>query len=791
MAKQDRRAKILNSASVNGIDFIEVANAAQTLLRVHFINDVAIKPLLAPPVISGGEMIPTVPVLPISPADWGLDDTHLTLTLHVAAPGDFSIYSLSMKAAALDVFFNSVGFSFKAGCASDVDCAPVQPATTFIEGEAPPIDYLAKDFLSFRQALLDFSTQKYPNWQERSEADFGMMFLEALSAVGDELSYLQDRISGEASLLTATQRRSILRHARLVDYIAGPTLSSTAALQFEVTPGTAFVDAGVAVIAQGPDGSPIQFETGLGLADGGKTAVNAAWNRAANIAGYWLDDSAKCLPSGATAMLVQGHGHFFKPGQSLLIETAAAEPLDPPLAQLVQLLPAGDPAGPWTQELHDDIFNADYTRIAWTAASALTQARNLATTQVIGNIVEATQGRRVTEIFVVGPAAPGSREPLAIERAGPSSAAPGEVAPRPTIKLFTLAAAPVTWLAGQTNPRPEILVLEGADSEPWTWSPSLLDAGATEKSFTLDPANYRPLGANSDNSVTHDYAGDGGDALRFGDGAFGLNPLPGAHFSVTYRVGAGALGNVASGAIAQIDPILAAKSGLLSVKNPFAASGGADAQSLLSIKRLAPQAFRAVMERAVLPQDYAAAAQSLPWVKRAGTSLRWTGSWLTTFTTPEPLASEKIQVADRTSLIALLNRFRMAGTESYVPDPNYISIDLVIEICAKANAFAAQVQQATTTALAPVGDNAAQAFFAVSRFVFGQPLYRSALEAAIQATDGVNGVTSIKYRLRDHARDFAEMGDSVTVGASQILRCDNDPSRPNNGALLVRVGGGR
>jgi len=790
MAKQDRRAKILNSASFNGIDFIEVANAAQTLLRVHFINDVDVKPLLATPIISGGETIPTVPVLAISPADWGLDDTHLTLTLHVAAPGDFSIYSLSLKAAALDVFFSSSAFSFKAGCASDVDCAPVQTAATFIEGQAPPIDYLAKDFLSFRQALLDFSTQKYPNWQERSEADFGMMFLEALSAVGDELSYLQDRISGEASLLSATQRRSILRHARLVDYDAGPTLSSTAALQFEVATGTAFIDSGVAVIAQGPDGSPIQFETGLGLADAAKTPVNSAWNRAANIAGYWLDDSAKCLPAGATAMLAQGHGHFFKPGQSLLIETKAAEPLDPPVAQLVQLLPAGDPAGPWTQELHDDIFNADYTRIAWTAAGALTQARDLAATQVIGNIVMATQGRRVTENFIVGPAAPGAREPLAIERAGPSPAAPGEVAPRPTVKLFTLAAAPVTWLAGQTSPQPEILVDEGA-GDPWKWRPSLLDAGATEKSFTLDPALYRPLGANSDNSVTHEYAGDGGDTLRFGDGAFGLNPLPGAHFSVTYRVGAGSLGNVASGAIAQINPLVAAKSGLLSVRNPFAATGGADAQSLLSIKRLAPQAFRAVMERAVLPQDYATAAQSLPWVRRAGASLRWTGSWLTTFTTPEPVASEKIQVADRIGLIALLNRFRMAGTESYVPDPNYVSIDLVIEICAKANAFAAQVQQATTAALAPVGANAASAFFAVSRFVFGQPLYRSALEAAIQAMDGVNGVTSIKYRLRDHARDFAEMGDSVTVGASQILRCDNDPSRPNNGALLVRVGGGR
>jgi hypothetical protein len=35
------------------------------------------------------------------------------------------------------------------------------------------------------------------------------------------------------------------------------------------------------------------------------------------------------------------------------------------------------------------------------------------------------------------------------------------------------------------------------------------------------------------------------------------------------------------------------------------------------------------------------------------------------------------------------------------------------------------------------------------------------------------------------------MGDTVPVGVSQILRCDNDPSRPNAGALSVVVRGGR
>ena len=39
---RDRRAKVLASTTVNGIDFVEVANQAQTQLRVHFLNAVTV-----------------------------------------------------------------------------------------------------------------------------------------------------------------------------------------------------------------------------------------------------------------------------------------------------------------------------------------------------------------------------------------------------------------------------------------------------------------------------------------------------------------------------------------------------------------------------------------------------------------------------------------------------------------------------------------------------------------------------------------------------------------------------
>jgi hypothetical protein len=823
---RDRRAKVLASTTVNGIDFVEVVNQAQTQLRVHFLNAVTVTLSTAQaPTITGGETIPSVNILPIPASAWGWDEGHLTLLLTVQAPGDFSTYNLTIFGVGLDPFFDWIAFSFKAGCPSDLDCATATPPCPPVLGDPPPIEYLAKDFLSFRQALLDFSTLRYPAWQERSEADFGMMFLEALSAVADDLSYTQDRIAAEATLLTATQRRSVIRHARLVDYEATPAVSASTWLQFEVAEGIDQIPHRLAATAPSPDGTPVTFETGAGLRD--QSALPPAsylWNRTADvpIRAYWFDDSQTCLAAGATSMWVAGHGYKFKPGQMLLIETAGENPGDPPIRQIVHLLAAGDPGGPPVKETCDDIFTlpvshagppyltcqasppgateapAAVTRIAWQASDALTAARDLTQTVVIGNIAGATQGRTASETFLIGPPPAGVAQPppSAIERIGPQPLmSPGVCGAPPAIRMHTLANAPMAWLPQPTldpsgEPMPEIQLQETTSGDGWSWVRSLLLAEQFDQSFTTDPVAYATIATNSNQSVQSDYASDEGDTIRFGDSVFGANPDDGMSFLVTYRFGAGSSGNVAADAVSQLDTSAAGK--FLAVDNPLPAAGGADAQSLQSVQRLAPQQFRAPPQpRAVLIADYATAAQTLPWVKRAGAQARWTGSWLTTFTTPEPVASEQIALDERTELIDLLNRYRMAGTESYVPDPDYISIDLIVELCAQPNAFAAQVKQAVTAALSPTGPGAANAFFAISGFVFGQPLQRSALEAAIQAIPGVAGVTCIEYRLRDQTLDFLPMGDVVTVGASQIIRCDNDPSRPNNGALAVVVEGGR
>ena len=200
------------------------------------------------------------------------------LVIDTEEPGGFQIYRLTLvddhAPSRIDPFFNAVEFSFKQGCPSDFDCKPRHdcPEEALVDW---PVDYLARDFESLRNALLEFSAQRYPDWQERIPADVGAMIAELMAALGDELSYVQDRYAREGYLETLSQRRSLAEFARLVDYQLDEGLSPRTWLQLTVqkvedddeTPqhvGMTVV-AGSRVWADLEGQTPIAFEVGNGL----------------------------------------------------------------------------------------------------------------------------------------------------------------------------------------------------------------------------------------------------------------------------------------------------------------------------------------------------------------------------------------------------------------------------------------------------------------------------------------------------------------------------------------------
>lgn len=798
-SEKDRRAAVLASTTLNGIDFVEVATPDQETLHVHFLNGVSVSAsLTAKPTITGGDQIKIVEVFPIAPTDWLVTD-HVILTLRVPAPGDFSFYTLTISGAAIDPYFETATFSFKALCDSDLDCAEPDHVCPPIGGDPPPINYMAKDFLSFREALLEFSSLRYPEWQERSEADFGMMFLEALSALGDDLSYTQDRVAAQARLDTATERHSIVQLARLVDYEPRPATVARVVLQLQVT-GTS-VPTGLAFSAPLPDGGTLQFETGNGLRDSSPLTVDPRWNR---IVPYYWDDAQRCLRAGSTDMWVEGHGLGLDVGQALLIDTRPLNSADPPIREIVhvkapigeqsedQIYPTGGSATPVTHVFWDEPLTLDHD---------LTPLDGQPRTVLCGNLVPATQGMRLTETFAAGsPPASAPDMPTTFIRIGANSTPDS---PTPTHR-FSLPAAPLAWLAPETPdptvddpanwPIPEVVITQRPDvmsSAPkeWGWRRRLLDAEPFESAFTVDPARYQRFAQNSDGINLVDYTGDG-DSIRFGDGIFGETPTDATVFDLTYRVGAGAAGNVAADSIVNVSASAAAY--VAQVTNPFAADGGADPETNEQVRRRAPQAFRARQFRIVRPEDYIAAAESLQWVQRAGTDFRWTGSWLTVFTTADPRGSATLLPTQRLQLINLLNRRRMAGYESYSPSPRNVSFDLKITVCACPDTFTGDVHEGLLIALSTsrMADGVV-GFFHPDLWTFGQPLERSRLEAVIQSVPGVSGVTSILYRRRGITPQYLDLPDSVPIAPENILRVENNPGEPEHGTIEITIEGGK
>jgi hypothetical protein len=91
-------------------------------------------------------------------------------------------------------------------------------ATINLRENRQVVDYLARDYDSFRKALIDLIPSKLPEWTDRSEADFGIVLLELVAYIGDILSYYVDRQANECFIATAQERRSVIQHLRLIGY---------------------------------------------------------------------------------------------------------------------------------------------------------------------------------------------------------------------------------------------------------------------------------------------------------------------------------------------------------------------------------------------------------------------------------------------------------------------------------------------------------------------------------------------------------------------------------------------
>lgn len=224
-----RREKLRLAGTLNGIDYVEVGDDG-TSLCVHLFGEIPQGLGVTNVRISGGDRITGLRVLSVNPE---LEpDMHDDACLRVVLDreGDHTAYCLCLVDAAsgndpaswqaypgFDPRYACVPLHFRLDCAKTLDCADETPCVS-PPSPAPEINYLAKDYASFRQLFLDRLALGMPAWQERHVPDLGIALVETLAYTADYLSYYQDAVATEAYLGTARRRISVRRHARLVDY---------------------------------------------------------------------------------------------------------------------------------------------------------------------------------------------------------------------------------------------------------------------------------------------------------------------------------------------------------------------------------------------------------------------------------------------------------------------------------------------------------------------------------------------------------------------------------------------
>jgi len=859
MAAPDRIELLRNQNALTGLDFVFV-HPDQTRLDVFFLVDprdlgVPLAGSLQLDQVAIRDVRPGGEAFPILSLAWPVIGGRQAMRLDVPFPGGFQAYRLIVDDGRLDPEFDSLQFSFKAGCPSDLDCRP--PALACPPAQEPDVlpNYLARDFWALRQALMDFAAERWPDWKDRLAADAGVMIAELCAALGDELAYVQDQIALEGHLATARERRSIRQHARLVDYELHDGAAASGWLRVTVNAGeSGALAAGTVVEAPSDRANPVRFEIGRGLYDadaGTSYPVDAAVN---SLRPYiWDEDPPamppgepgqlwppgrgvppSCLPRGGTELWLAGHhaaGLSFTdltrepPGRWVLLRTDPSDPARPARrwpVRIVDVRDTVDPLPPGT---------APVTLVQWEAAQALPFEMDLEALSLEGNLVPCTAGETHVATFSTGAVAVGDELFRSVEREGPAGGTrylftlPGSneipltrLGPEPASAVPEVLLSELTWdgtgwRRGDPPFQWDILRQSWAKSNGggWSWRRSLLGVNSSlsdARHYTLDDgvwgaivrhwrqeADYQgradaggPPRFENGRLTHHDYAIGSGATIRFGDGQFGRIPAEGSAFEVRYRLGNGRPTNVAAETITAFADPAGAPAFVAAVANPLETSGGADGETPESVRRRAPFLYKTIAFRAVIESDYREAAERLAWVQQGGARMRWTGSWLSVFATADPAAALSLSAERRRELGAHLDAFRQTAREVHVVPPRYGDIDLTVQVCAAPGHDRGTVQARVLEAL--FGSVQAQGFFSPDRFTFGTPLWRSALEAAVQSVVGVHAVGQILIRRRG-VFDWRPLDAAYEpIADDEVLRLANDPTRPEQGTLSLLMEGG-
>jgi uncharacterized phage protein gp47/JayE len=283
---------------------------------------------------------------------------------------------------------------------------------------------------------------------------------------------------------------------------------------------------------------------------------------------------------------------------------------------------------------------------------------------------------------------------------------------------------------------------------PWTQIYRMIDADAVDRVFTI-------------------YVDEAGNSIiRTGDGVTGRIPTTGSALYATYRYGKGAAGNVGASTIKSMVSGGDIAGKIDSINNAVAAIGGADAESLQSMRTNIPRSLRA-LDRAVTLQDYADIAIQVPGVAKAAA-----GAVFNTNVSVAVLGYN--YYAPDTAMVTALNAFfaprKMIGTTVTVVGPVYKNFNVTGTIVVNQLYLRASVKALVEKALA--------AYYSFASVDFG---FTSRLSQLFNTITSVAGVVDCTISAHYMQGDSVLLNQNITIAYNEF---------PKVGTITITATGG-
>lgn len=828
-----RRHQVRAHPHINGLDYLETDLESLTL-TVFFLGKAPVALQAENVVIEGGRRISNIKVLSVEVFPTGTPELDDFMVVQIDKFGDFSTYTLRIVEkdaqqqlqphSAFDRRYDRVAFSFKADCTDGLDCRPSN-ACPLQQRSEPNINYLAKDYASFRQLMFDRLSLLMPGWNERHVPDIGVALVEVLAYVGDHLSYYQDAVATEAYLDTARQRISVRRHARLVDYTLNEGCNARTWICVQTANDLSLAAQDISFITRLPQ-LPDSFEQSAlheipnsayeVFEPVSKTAAIQLYAGQHAMPFYTWGDHECCLLKGATSATLQGQWQL-QAGEVLILEeaisptTGKAQDADlkhrhPVL--LTAVTPNIDPLFP-EQPLTD---------ISWAAEDALPFP--LCLSALIYQQTDASTTAQQQQQSLTPPHPCQRVEGISFARGNlilvdHGSTILNEVLPVVESGQTTPQCLDVGVLTEvSTIQKPYQAVLQRAPlvfSQPWAVSTAAKHMLQQDERLALpavhlaaDTGEIWQVRADLLASHAHEahvvveMANDGQAHLRFGDGELGKQPIAGTQFFASYRIGRGDAGNVGANSIRHLVTRNLSLSGAsIQVHNLLPAVGGKLPEPLAQAKLFAPHSFRNRLERAITAADYVAIVErDFPaQVQHAVARIDWTGSRYQVVVAVDAVGSHAADESLLQAITAHLYRYRRIGHDVVVKAARTIALYIGLKVCVADAYLQGQVKAALLQAFSnrrlPDGS---LGFFHPDRLSFGEDIHLSKLVAAAHAVTEVESVVVTQcQRLFDPLPSNNEALESGVLALElfEIARLDNDPSMPENGKLDLFMEGGR